>query len=239
MRFPWLAASALVMMAGTAHATVFEPVDLSPYVNEGFTNSWFINGSWFTPYVGLTHGNFGSQIPFEIANPSDGAGGHNNFWFGLYSGPGTLFGSPNSITIPVSGSNVVKIHTLADNTFGKAGALEYIMQLNGAPGYGDIVFDYIGAWNTKDYNRNCATTGCSATPGASYYLWLGWQQLQRVSWSVPVGYQFDSITFTQMDGVDGAILAGVTLETPEPLTLTLFGAGLLGAAAARRRKRIA
>ena len=238
MRFPRLAA--LVMMAGSAQAAAFQQIDLSPYVNEGFTNSWFINGADFAPLIGSTYGNWGSTVPFWVANPSDGAGGNNNFWFGLYSGPGTLFGPPGSVTIPVWGRNVTKVYTLADNTFGQFGVTEFTMQLNGAPGFGDIVFGYVGAWNTQDYNVNCGTTGCATTPAASYFYidmnsWGQW--LQKQSWSVPVGYQFDSITFSQVDGTDGAILAGVTLETPEPLTLTLFGAGLLGAAALRRKRK--
>jgi hypothetical protein len=54
-----------------------------------------------------------------------------------------------------------------------------------------------------------------------------------------------SITLTQESSTDGAIVAGITLHessiipgpgAPEPATVSLLAAGLLGLAAVRRRK---
>jgi hypothetical protein len=80
-----IAGTVLVGSAPSALAN-YIPVDLSNYVNLGFTNSWFINGSEFNPIIGTTFGNQGSSVPFMVANTPDtsGQGGNNNFWFGLW-----------------------------------------------------------------------------------------------------------------------------------------------------------
>jgi hypothetical protein len=213
-------------------------VDLSPYVNEGFTNSWFYNGGSFASIIGSSYGNQGSSIPFTVANPSDGNGGNNNFWFGLYSGPGSLYGPPGSVTIPVNVPGATTIYTLADNTFGIPGNTEFSLTLNGTGG--SITESYIGANNTKDYNANCSTTGCSATPNAqNWYANYYGQWLQEQAWMVPVGFGLTSVTFNQVDGVDGAILAGLTVAVPEPSTwaMMILGFAGIGFMAYRRKSK--
>ncbi|HXQ15815.1 MAG TPA: PEPxxWA-CTERM sorting domain-containing protein, partial [Caulobacteraceae bacterium] len=208
-------------------------IDLSTYVNEGFTNSWFINGGEFAPIVGTTTGNQGTGIPFNVANPSDGLGGNNNFWFGLYSGPGTLFGPPGSVKIPISTPNVTKVYTLTDNTFGNESATEFSVTFNGTGG--SITDNYVGGVNTKDYNLNCGTTGCDTTPNAQYWFvdQDGSQWLQVQQWTLPNGFGLQSVEFDQVNGSDGAILAGLTVAggVPEPATwaMILLGVGLVGA----------
>jgi hypothetical protein len=228
-------------------------VDLSNYLNLGFTNSWFINGAEFAPIIGTTFGNQGSSVPFQVADAPDtsGQGGNNNFWFGLWGGPGNqLFGSPLSVTIPIGMAGVSTVYTLADNTFGTSGNTEFSVTFTptvGAP----ITGFYVGSDNTKDYNFNCGTTGCDSTPNAAYWFIDGngiypgdGQFLQSVGWNLPSGFgTLSSITLTQVDGFDGAILAGVTLSganlgsTPEPTTLALLGTALVGAAFFVRRRR--
>jgi hypothetical protein len=243
-----LAAVLFLLSAPSAFAG-FVPVNLSPYVNLGFQNpnSWFINGNEFTPILGLTTGNQGSSVPFLVADAVDtlGNGGNDNFWFGLYGGPGsTLFGAPLSITIPI-GFDVSTVHTLADNTFGFAGNNEYSITLTpvtGAP----VTFVYVGSDNTRDYNASCVTNGCDATPNAAdWFVGLsGEQRLQEVAWTVPSGFgTLASITVTQIDTFDGAILAGITVEpvlVPEPAT-GILAAPLLavGLWLIRRRNRAA
>jgi hypothetical protein len=246
MKLGALAAIAAISVFGsvTAAQAGYTTVDLSNYVNEGFTNSWFINGSSFQSALpGTTYGNQGSSIPFQVAATPDGNGDVNNFWFGLYDGPGSLFGPPGSITIPVNIANPTSFNSLADNTFGTENAPEFSVTL-GFSGGATLYGEYTGGVFTKDYNENCGTTGCDTTPEASYWYVNGdGQWLQSVSAGLPGGLgNLTSITFTQLDGTDGAILAGVTIGTadaPEPASwaLMLLGVGGLGGALRTMRRR--
>ncbi len=233
------AAAALCTMVSGAHAQ-YTTVDLSSIVNLGFTNSWFINGAEFASIIGTTNGNQGSAVPFNVANAADtsGQGGNNNFWFGLWGGPANqLSGAPLSVTIPLSGAtNTETVYTLTDNTFGLAGNVEFNVTFTGTGG--TITDNYVGANNTKDYNLNCGTTGCDSTPNAKYWFIDGsgvypgdgqWLQIQ--AWSLPVGFGLQSIAFNQIDGGDGAIVAGVTLSTvgiPEASTWAMMTIGFMG-----------
>jgi hypothetical protein len=243
MKHPWghglIVSVALVLgtAAAPALAQTYQTVDLTPYVNEGFTNSWFINGGDFTSYAGVTSmGNQGSAVPFAIANDANA----NNFWFGLYSGPGTLFGSPGSFTIPISATGVTHVYTLADNTFGTAGSTEYSVTFTGSGG--SFTGDYVGGTNTRDYNLNCSTTGCLALAVPEWVDNGRGQWLHVVDWAMPANFGLSSITFNQVDGTDGAIVAGVTLgvaSVPEPATwaMVILGFGAIGWTL--RRPRIA
>ncbi len=78
----------------------YTEINLSSFVNLGFQNSWFINGNEFTSIIGDTTGNQGTGIPFMVADTPDptGNGGSNNFWYGLYGGPGNqLSGTPSAL----------------------------------------------------------------------------------------------------------------------------------------------
>src|SRR5215831_14250520 len=246
-RIPLKVAVTLVLaMAPTAFAN-YVTVDLSNYVNLGFTNSWFINGFEFSSIIGTTTGNQGSSVPFQVADVPDtsGQGGNNNFWFGLWGGPSNqLFGSPLSVTVPINMSGVTTVYTLADNTFGRAGNTEFSVTFTPSSG-SPITGFYVGSDNTKDYNVNCGTTGCDVTPNAAYWFIDGngiypgdGQWLQLVGWNLPAGFgTLSSITFDQVDGFDGAILAGVTLQTtPEPAGIALLGTCLAGAGFLLRRR---
>jgi hypothetical protein len=253
-----LSVSLAILGAATSAHAAYVQVDLSPYVNQGFTNttSWFINGGDFAGLIGSTNGNQGSPTPFTVANVADGLNGDgtarfNNYWFGLDDGShaDSLFGSLNSTTIAIATPNTTVVHILADNTFGLSGATEFSVTFTGTAGV--LVGNFTGGFDTKDYNYNCSTTGCDATAAAGYWYVngnqiggdSGNQWLQETVWNLPAGFGLQSLTFSQIDGVDGAILAGVTLETgavPEPTVWALMigGFGLVGATL-RRRSRLA
>ncbi|MGZ3403672.1 MAG: PEPxxWA-CTERM sorting domain-containing protein [Phenylobacterium sp.] len=233
----YAAAAALMALglAPSAHAST-ATVDLSPYANQTFTNSWFIDGGQFAADLpGTTTGNQGSSIPFLVS----GAQGGNNFWFGLDDGTGSnnLSGPTGSVTIPVTVSGVNTVYTLADNVFGNYFVDEFDVTFHGAGG--DLTESYIGGVDTRDYNTpNCGTTGCTPfITAAPWYNDGSGIVLDMVTWRLPKNFGLTSMTFTQVDGVDGMILAGVSLGVPEPASWALMigGFGLAGAALRRRR----
>ena len=211
-------------------------------MNHGFDNGgWYING--YIPEFDIagqtTTGNQGSPVPFAIADvPDTQNSGALNFWYGTDDGSRTnLFNGPQGgVTFAVNGAGG-KVFILADNVFGNYGADEFSVTFHGATS--DLTALFIGGDNTKDYNTpNCATTGCAVTAGASDWFNDGYGiVLQQTEWVLPQHFGLNSITFTQDHPVDGAIIAGVTLGTPEPATwaLMLGGFGLAGAALRRRR----
>jgi hypothetical protein len=237
------AAFAALGAASMAHAGQTQ-IDLSPYVNQGFDNGgWFIDGNLFEAALpGTTFGNQGSSVAFKVANVDDGKGSHLNFWYGLDDGSGTSLGGPaDSVTIPIAVSGVTKVFTLADNTFGLAGNQEFSIIFHGTGG--NLVGFYTGAFNTKDYNTpNCSTTGCDATPAATTWYDDGnGIILQLVEWDLPAGFGLSSLNVDQLDYADGAILAGLTVESaggvPEPASWALMigGLGLAGGFLRQRR----
>jgi hypothetical protein len=236
-----VAIAAVLSVASAARAGDVQ-VDLSPYVNQGFTgNGWFINGGQFrADLVGTTYGNTGSSTAFSVAAVDGGGKGELNFWYGLDNGSGTnLFeGVVNSITIPISVGGVRRVNTLANNTFGQLGAEEFSITFHGAGG--DITRYYVGALNTRDYNtHNCASTGCIGASAARTWYSDGSQAvLEEVAWSLPAAFGLTAITFTQEHPVNGAILGGVTLSVPEPGTWALMIAGFAMVGAVSRQRRV-
>jgi hypothetical protein len=237
-----VAAAILLGSASMAHAG-YKTVDLSSIVNHGFDNGgWYING--FIPQSqlpGTTFGNQGSTTPFNVANVPDTVnGGFLNYWYGLDDGSRTnLFSGPvNYSLLNITTPGVTSIYTLADNVFGRQDAFEFSLFL-GDENNNFIELDYLGGQNTRDYNTpNCATTGCTPTPGASVWYDDGnGIQLQEVRWNVPTGFNLKTIILGQQDTVDGGIVAGITLGVPEPSTWALMigGFGMMGAMMRRRR----
>jgi len=241
--FAAVATAAAVLGGASLAQAQTTQIDLSPYVNQGFNNGgWFIDGGQFAANLpGSSQGNQGSSTPFTVASVSDPSKGTLNFWYGLDNGSGTnLFdGVPNSITIPIAVSDVRAIYTLADNVFGRFGATEFSVTFHGANG--DVTRNYVGGVNTRDYNTpNCATTGCFNPPESDGWYDNGFGVvLERQTFYLPAHFGLTSITFNQVDGVDGAILAGLTVSsaTPEPATwaMMIAGFGLAGGVARRRR----
>jgi hypothetical protein len=232
-------AAALILGGASAANAGYRTVDLSPNVNEGFTNGgWYIDGGNFEADLpGTTFGNQGSPVPFNVANVPDSLNGGNlNFWFGLEDGSHTnLFGPAGSVTIPVADSH--QVYVLADNTFGSYYADEFDVTFHGAGG--DLTVPYIGGFDTRDYNTpNCGTTGCTPFMGTPWYNDGSGIVLDARRFDMPTGFGLTSITFTQNNPADGMILAGVTTGVPEPAAwaLMISGFGLAGAALRRRRR---
>jgi hypothetical protein len=239
-------ALALLACASPAFADIYT-VDLSPYVNTGFTNSWFINGAEFAPIIGSNPGDQG--VIFNVANVPDGNGGYNNFWYGLYGGPGSLTGPPGSVTIPIAQPGIQSVYVLSDTRFGFAGNTEFSVTFtfNNAGGP-SVTGYYVGGVNTQDYNYNPVTDGGSGPNGINPDTWFvdasGTEWLHWYEWMLPLNQgSLYSITFNQIDGTDGAIIAGVDLAdfqgapSPEPSFYGVLAAGLAGLALARLARR--
>jgi len=239
------AATALLLAATGAEASGYQTVDLAPYVNQGFANGgWFIDGGQFQADLpGVTHGNQGSPIPFDVANVPDAVNGGNlNFWFGNDDGSHTnLFGPTGSVTVAINATNVNAVYVLADNVFGNYGADEFEVTFHGT--HGDITVPYIGGFDTRDYNTpNCATTGCTPFFNNTWYTDGGGIVLDTRAFGLATTFGLNAITFTQVHPTDGMILAGITLGTaPEPASwaLMICGFGLAGAALRRRQRAFA
>jgi len=203
----WLLAMAAVLAAlvpACAEAGT-QTIDLSPYVNQGFTNGgWFNTGSGFSTVAGqTTTGNQATGIPFYIANTAAG----NNFWYGLNTNGTNLSGTPISVTIPVSGGNYSQVYVLSANTFGTSGAVEYQMTLNGSGG--SLTYNYIGGINSKDYYANCGKPVCGYINAPSWFIApSGRQQLFLNAWQIPANFGLSSITFTQVNSWMGRSLPG-------------------------------
>jgi len=239
-------ALAILACASPVFAATYT-VDLSPYVNTGFTNSWFINGAEFAPIIGSTAGDQG--VIFNVANVPDGNGGYNNFWYGLYGGPGSPTGPPGSFTIPITQPGIQSVYILSDTRFGVAGNTEFSVTFTFNSASGPSLTEYfVGGVNTQDYNYNPTTDGASGPNGINPDTWFvdasGTEWLHWTAWTFsPNQGNLYSITFNQIDGTDGAIIAGVDISedqgspAPEPSFYGFLAVGLAGFALARPARR--
>jgi hypothetical protein len=91
---------------------------------------------------------------------------------------------------------------------------------------GSLGFDPSGALFNAEFGTNCTAGGCSTTSGFEQ-----WEVSQTVLGSVG-GFEYG------IAGHEGLFVGNARLtKVPEPLTLSIFGAGLAGAVAIRRRKK--
>ncbi len=233
MRFPIFAAAALLAVATSAQAG-FTTVDLSSYVNGNVS----INPATYP--TGTSMGNQGTNIPFFIAQYPSKSGVE-----GTWLSNGVI---GDSVTVDLTGMSIsgqASFYALLNNYYGTPGADEYditIMATNGD----SVTYQSIGGVDTRDYNSNFFTNTIAATTTEWFNNGIG-QRFDVREFTLPVSFASETIAsfkVSQVHSGDNALFSGLTFSNasavsfvPEPLSLSLFGAGLAGLGLVRRRKK--
>ena len=245
------ALGAVAISSGIAHAGAYQTVDLSNYVNVPFTNEF--GGSTF-PLGAQTFNN----VPFVIANVSNGTGGYNNFWTGggassaLVSAPATT-PTISSLTVPLGNvMNVTHVYSMINTLWGAVG-VPNILQItfNAGNGAASYTQDLIDGTNVRDYNLIYGDQISSPMTQQAFSNGQG-QVLDMQDYTLPSYFATDglrSVTLTQ-DGAphyEEAMFNGLTLQmasppttpAPEPGSLAILSTGLiaLGFTMRKRQKR--
>jgi len=236
MRLPVVVVGALVVAATSAQAG-FTPVDLSSYVNG---NVAFNPGTY---PIGLGTGNKGTGIPFFIAQYPSGSGVEGTWLSNAQPG--------DSLTVDLTSYNIsgqASFYALLNNYYGTPGADEYDVTIT-ATNSDSVTYQSIGGVDTRDYNANVFTNTIANTTTEWFNNGIG-QRFDVREFTLPASFASETIasfTITQVQPGDNALFSGLTFSdqpavsfgpgVPEPLSLSLFGAGLAGLALRRRRKK--
>lgn len=221
---------ALCFSPTLSFATYIE-VDFTEYNHSlnNMANGWYYGTGGSYDYNG---------IPLTIA---DGTNGSNNIWLGRDDPDGQM-------TISTSISNANRVYTLINSWWGYnnsyIGKLEFF-GTNGAY----YKYDLIEGWNVRDhyndgfvnYTNDPTTIDDVISPGGGVRLDMQVIDLPSVFESETL----TSITITNLGGngypTGTPFMAALTVSAnpvPEPSTFLLFGIGLLGVAAYRKKSRM-
>ncbi|MBE1425979.1 hypothetical protein H4684_002638 [Desulfomicrobium macestii] len=195
----------------------------------------FISGSLF-PEGDLNLGG----VPFSVPSGTD-----LNIW---HSEIGSTSGS-KSLSVDIGLSGVDKVYTIINTYWGESspGSFAYI-EFEGAGGaYYQYLLD--GNFNIRDYFGGTYTNSLTSPDAANVWTESG-VRLDMQTIDLPDAFLFeDQIAMTLVDngatGFQRTFLYGLTVGTqnggggpstvPEPATIILLGAGLLGLAGIRRK----
>lgn len=228
-----LAAIVAAVSASPASAT-FVTTDLSAYVNGNVA----INANTYP--TGLSMGNTGTGVPFFIAQ-YPAASGVEGTWLSNAS-------VGDSLTVDLTSFNIggqASFYALLNNYYGTPGVDEYDITITATNG-DHVTYQSIGGVDTRDYNANVFTNTIANTTTEWFNNGIG-QRFDVREFTLPSNFASDmiaSFTITQMHNGDNALFSGLTFSdqaavsfVPEPLSLSLFGAGLAGMAFYRRKKK--
>ena len=215
-----------VLCVSTVAGASFTTTDISSYVNSNVA----FNPQTFP--TGTTTGNEGTNIPFDVAKYNGIAG----TWNAYYSATGVL-----DVKLNVSGQ--ASFYALLNNYDGTPGADEYDITIKATDG-DSVTYQSIGGVNTRDYNSNIFTNTISDTTFPWFNNGIG-QRLDLREFNLPSSFADETVSdfvITQKVPNDPALFSGLTFSTaaynaPEPISASLFLAGLGVLAVSRIYKR--
>jgi autotransporter-associated beta strand protein len=211
-------AGAVLLIGGPALADYTE-VNLSAYVN----GNPVINPQYFP--VGSSTGNVGQGIPFVTSSY-----GVNSYMGSVLLQGTSSPGTSSTVTIDLSGQNLIaqkSFYALLNNYYGTPSVNEYNVTLNFTNST-SYTYSSIGGVDTRDFNYNPATAQTIANTTANWWTDLlettptTWQRLDVREFSIPLadqGLTIGSLTITQLEPGDPAMLSGLTFSTLAPVNL--------------------
>lgn len=230
MRLGWMLVGAVFASAVVTGACATE-ISLGSLVNSDLNS--FSDGALY-PQAGvspfLTVG--GTQFTLSPIPPVTG------------TDTGVILEPLGDVNIPINEIGVTQVDTLINSAFGACGTNVGSLVFNFTSG--PVTETLTEGTNIRDhfFNTFCNTAGSGINATATFGTGTQFNtvRLDEQVWTFAPGLgELTSIDFIG-DGASGEpFLAaldanGTPVATPEPLTLSLFGAGLVGAAAMRRRK---
>jgi autotransporter-associated beta strand protein len=208
-----------VLLAGGPALAAYTEVDISGYLN----GNPVINPQYFP--VGSSTGNVGQGIPFITS-----AYGGSNYMGSAFLQGTTSPGTSSTLTINLAGQSLTgqkSFYALLNNYYGTPSANEYNITLNFTNST-SYTYQSIGGVDTRDFNYNPATAQTIANTTANWWTDLiqttptTWQRLDVRTFSIPLadqGLTIGSLTITQLQSGDPAMLSGLTFSTLPPVSL--------------------
>jgi hypothetical protein len=224
-----------VMTFASSAMADYTTVNIDAYVNR------YITIHPETMPIGLSNGNQGTGIPFDVsASPQNAA------YSGIWLSNGI---AGNSLTVDLSSFNITgqaSFYALLNNFYGTSGVNEYNITISSATQ--SITYASIGNVDTRDYNTSTFT---NLTPADTTTAWFDngiGQRYDVRSFELPASFFNDiitSFTITQVQAGDHAVFAGLTFSTlpigaqpvSEPSTWMLMLIGIAGLGIGLRRQR--
>lgn len=224
----------VVIQVSEANAA-YTTINLSTFANASPDRG---EGSYPT---GTTMGNLGSPVPFLLS-------GSNGVLQNYISQSSTASSTLNLTGLGLTGQTT--FYALLNNYFGTYGLDEYDITISTVQGP-SVTYQSIGGVDTRDFNANVFTNTLASTTLPWFDNGVG-QRLDLRQFTLPTSFAADTIsgfTITQNGNNDVALFSGLTFSTlagivptnpvatPEPASLALVSAGLLGLLGLRRRSR--
>ncbi|MEO0486881.1 MAG: VPLPA-CTERM sorting domain-containing protein [Pseudomonadota bacterium] len=227
-------AAVLVALSTAAHASTFTTITNFTKNMDNVDNPGALNAP-----VGLSTGNQGTGIEFDIVNDING----NDVWHSDPGGAGT-----KTLTINVNQFGVTTVHTLMNTWWGTTATGLASIEFSGTNG-ASVLYDIVGGTHVRDllngFYTNTITSPDSQVWWSNGLTGLDQRRIDVQSWDLGAAFAnetLQTITLTDMGAAElqRVYLAGLTLETdaapvPLPAAGWMLLAALGGLAYAKRR----